>query len=407
MNKEGHAPAGDGCYDMCGKYHRWRLTTKDPITGENRVKTIKAKSMAKLHERVAAWKTENLGDGAAPYGARNVKVADWVETWLNSLEGKLADRSVYYYRVLSDKYIVAKFGKKLIGNVSQLELQLYFDSLAKTLAPASLATVRYLFSSCFAKATRLGVIPRNPVRFTDTPQLNKPDLKILDEADVAKILEVAKDGTYNAQLHGEAKKFMMLRNYLVLLLAVASGMRQGEILGLQWNCVDFDQAKLEVRHSLQFLPNNKKLKAPKNGKPRIVAIPHSVADELRKWKEAQAAFAEKFRGIYVNAMDLVFTNQKGNCVNGSYFSGWVFKEICRAAGVEGARFHDLRHFWASSALSKGVNIVAVSSQLGHSSTNITFQKYTHVLERSRDELRNMLDDNPLFTGGDAEKKGAC
>ena len=407
MNKEGHAPAGDGCYDMCGKYHRWRLTTKDPLTGENRVKTIKAKSMAKLHERVTAWKTENLGDGAAPYGARNVKVADWVETWLNSLEGKLADRSVYYYRVLSDKYIVAKFGKKLIGNVSQLELQLYFDSLAKTLAPASLSTVRYLFSSCFAKATRLGVIPRNPVRFTDTPQLNKPDLKILDEKDVEAILRVAKDGTYNAQLHGEAKKFMMLRNYLVLLLAVASGMRQGEILGLTWNCVDFDQAKLEVRHSLQFLPNNRKLKAPKNGKPRIVAIPHSVADELRKWKEAQAAFAEKFRGIYVNDMDLVFTNHKGNFVNGSYFSAWIFHEICKAAGVEGARFHDLRHFWASSALSKGVNIVAVSSQLGHSSTNITFQKYTHVLERSRDELREMLDDNPLFSGGDAEKKGAC
>ncbi len=86
MNKKGHAPAGDGCYDKCGDYHRWCLTTKDPLTGENRVKTIKAKSMAKLQERVTAWKTENLEDGAAPYGARNIKVADWVERWLNSLE---------------------------------------------------------------------------------------------------------------------------------------------------------------------------------------------------------------------------------------------------------------------------------------------------------------------------------
>lgn len=128
-----------------------------------------------------------------------------------------------------------------------------------------------------------------------------------------------------------------------------------------------------------------------------MAIPHSVADELRKWKEAQDAFAEKFRGLYVNDMDLVFTNHKGNFVNGGYFSDWIFKEICKAAGVEGARFHDLRHFWASSALSKGVNIVAVSSQLGHSSTEITFQRYTHVLERSRDELREMLDENPLFS----------
>ena len=184
-------------------------------------------------------------------------------------------------------------------------------------------------------------------------------------------------------------------------------MRQGEILGLQWDCVDFDKAKLEVRHSLQYLPNNRSLKAPKNGKPRSVAIPHFVADELKKWKEAQDAYAEKFRGVYANTMNLVFTNQEGNFVNGNYFSGHIFNEICKVAGVEGARFHDLRNFWAFSAMSKGVNIVAVSSQLGHSSTDITFQRYTHVLERSRDELRSMLDDNPLFTGGDAEKKGAC
>ena len=397
MNKAGHAPARDGCYDMCGKYHRWRLTTKDPLTGENRVKTIKAKSMAKLQQKIDAWKAENLGDGGAPFGARNVKVADWVENWLASLEGKLADRSVYYYRMMSNRYLVEKFGNKMIGNVSQLEMQMYFDSLAKTLAPASLATLRCIFSACFTRAARLGIIPRNPVKLTDPPHIKKPELKILDEADVEKILEVAKEGTYNAQLRGEAKKFMMLRNYLVVLLAVASGMRQGEILGLTWNCVDLDKAKLEVRHSLQFLPNNRRLKAPKNGKPRVVAIPHSGADELRKWKEAQDAFAEKFRGLYVNDLDLVFTNHKGNFVNGGYFSDWIFKEICKAAGVEGARFHDLRHFWASSALSKGVNIVAVSSQLGHSSTEITFQRYTHVLERSRDELREMLDENPLFS----------
>ena len=156
-------------------------------------------------------------------------------------------------------------------------------------------------------------------------------------------------------------------------------------------------ARIEVRHSLQFLPNNKSLKAPKNGKPRAVAIPRSVADELRKWKETQDAYADRFKGIYINSMGLVFTNQNGGFVNGCGFSEFVFSEICKAAGAEKARFHDLRHFWASSALSKGVNVVAVSAQLGHSSTDITFKKYTHVLERSRDELREMLDENPLFS----------
>ena len=407
MNKAGHAPAGDGCYDMCGKYHRWRLTTKDPLTGENRVKTIKATSLAKLQKKVDAWKLENLADGSAPYGARNVRVADWVGRWLDSLEGKLAARSVYSYKSLADRYIVAKFGNKLIGSVSQLELQLYFDSLAKTLSPSSLSKIRSVFLGCFGKATRLGVIPRNPVKFTDSPHIKKPELKILDESDVKKILEVARDGSYKAPYRGEARKYAMYRNYLIVLLAVASGMRHGEILGLTWDCVNLDKAALEVRHTLQYLPRDRRLKEPKNGKPRAVAIPHSVAAELRKWKEEQDAYADRFKGLYINAMNLVFTNESGGFVNGNAFSGHIFSTICKAVGVEGARFHDLRHFWASSALSKGVNVVAVSSQLGHSSTEITFQRYTHVLERSRDELRNMLDDNPLFTGGDAEKKGAC
>lgn len=408
MNKEGHAPAGDGCYDMCGRYHRWRLTTKDPITGENRVKTIKATSLAKLHKKVDAWKEENLESGAAPYGARNVKVADWVERWLTSLEGKLTARTVYCYRKLSDRYIVAKFGSKPIGSITQLDLQMHFDALAKDLSQASLATLRCVFSACFSRATRLGIIPRNPVKFTDPPRrTKKPELRILDEADVAKILEVAKDGNYKAPRLGRAYEYAMRRNYLIILLAASAGMRQGEILGLTWDSVDFDGARLEVRHSLQYLPNDRRLKAPKNGKARVAAIPRPVADELRKWKEMQDAFAEKFRGIFVNAMNLVFTNENGGFVNGGSFSCYIFGEVCKAAGVEGARFHDLRHFWASSALSKGVNVAAVSAQLGHSSTDITFQRYTHVLERSRDELRSMLDENPLFSGGDAEKKGAC
>ncbi len=407
MNKPGHAPAGDGCYDMCGAYYRWRLTTKDPLTGENRVKSIKAKSMAKLQKKVDAWKLENLADGSAPYGSRNVKVADWVERWLDSLGGKLAARSLYSYKSLADRYIVAKFGNKSIGNVSQLELQLYFDSLAKTLAPSSLSKIRSIFLGCFGKAARLGVIPRNPVKFTDSPRLKKPELKILDETDVGKILETARDGSYNAPYRGETRKYALHRNYLVVLLAAASGMRQGEILGLTWDCVDLPGARLEVRHTLQYLPRDRRLKDPKNGKPRVVAVPRSVADELRKWKEEQDAFADRFKGLYVNAMGLVFTNESGGFVNGNAFSSHIFSAICKAAGVEGARFHDLRHFWASSALSKGVNIVAVSAQLGHSSTEITFQRYTHVLERSRDELRSMLDENPLFSGGDAEKRGAC
>ena len=74
--------------------------------------------------------------------------------------------------------------------------------------------------------------------------------------------------------------------------------------------------------------------------------------------------------------------------------------IIVAAGLSGTRFHDLRHFFASSMLARGVSIMAVSEHLGHSSIDITLRRYTHVLERSRDEMKEMLNANPLFGARD-------
>lgn len=376
--------------------YRWRIGIYNPVEKKTAYKSIKAKSRAALEAKVEEWKKENSENGILPPLPQRLTVEQWAEIWFQTIENRLAYGTVYHYKFTIKRHLLPSFGKQWISQVSPLDLQRYFDGLLKNLSPVTVATIRAHMSMCFEAAVRLGVISKNPVKQTLHVKNRKPDLKILEESEVERLLAVAKSGEYFRPPKDESAVFNLKRNYLVVLIAVATGMRQGEIFGLTWPCVDVVALKIEVKHSLQDLPNSRVLKAPKNGKSRIITIPDHVADELKEWREFQANYAAQFKGFYENPENLVFTKSKGGYISAANFSEWDFRAMLVAAGLSGTRFHDLRHFFASSMLARGVSIMAVSEHLGHSSIDITLRRYTHVLERSRDEMKEMLNANPLF-----------
>lgn len=396
-----HRTRGTGSYDKVidakgNTLYRWRIGIFNPLEGKTQYKSIKAKTKPALDEKVKAWKAENEVNGTLPPLPKRLTVQKWVEIWLQTTKRKISDGTFYSYNCTAKNYIIPNFGKKWVGQLSPLDLQRFFDGLLNSVSPNTAARIREHFNVCFELAFRLGVISRNPVKQTFPPKKNKAELKILDENDIARLLDVAKSGEYLKEPHSKVGVYNCKRNYLMILLAVSSGMRLGEILGLTWPCVNISDAKIEVKHSLQDLPKNRILKSTKNGKNRIIVIPESVAEELKKWREFQDDFAEQYKGFYDNPLNLVFSNPRGGFTGKSHFGVWDYLAIRKAAGLEGSRFHDLRHFFASSALARGVSVMAVSEQLGHSSINITLERYTHVLERSRDEMKEMLNANPLF-----------
>ena len=402
---------GTGSYDKVtdangNTLYRWRIGIFNPLDGKTHYKSIKAKTRAALNEKINAWKEQNASDcGALPPLPQRLTVQKWVDIWIQTIKGKLADGTVHCYTSTANKYILPTFGNQWIGQVSPLDLQRFFDNLLSNISPNSVAIIRAHFCSCFEVAVKLGVISKNPVKQTIPPKKKKVELKILDEKDVSKLLAVAKSGEYFSQPRNEAEAFNRKRNYLIVLLAVSSGMRIGEILGLTWSCVDLASAKIEVKHSLQAMSQNRILKSPKNGKQRTITIPSSVAQEMEEWRQFQADFAERFNIIYKNPMNLVFTHFRGGFISETNFTQLDYRAMRNVAELKETRFHDLRHFFASNALSRGASVMAVSEQLGHSSIKITLDRYTHVLERSRDEMKEILDANPLFqVGKDADKE---
>ncbi len=217
-------------------------------------------------------------------------------------------------------------------------------------------------------------ITRNPIKQKDSPRMTKKNIRFLKEEEVERILAVAKSGAYGHEPIDDSEDFIIYRNYMIILLAVTSGMRHGEILGLTWPCVD--GVRIEVKHSLLYLQHPPVLKGPKSGLSRTIEIPVAVAKEMKAWQEYQADYAARYKGLYQNHLNLVFTNVQGEAVNWHGFTS-TFRNMIAAAGLDNFSFHDLRLYWGSAALSKGMPAKAVAKHLGHNNVNIPLLIYTH------------------------------
>ncbi len=184
------------------------------------------------------------------------------------------------------------------------------------------------------------------------------------------------------------------------VLAVTTGLRQGELLGLSWEDVDLDSGVLRVRRTLQALGFPKgapaTLTEPKTPRSRrSVKLTAMAVEALKEHRQRQdeerqvAGDAWKDRG-------LVFPTQVGTPVNYANLNHRSFKPLLKRAGLPNIRFHDLRHTCATLLLSKGVHPKIVSDVLGHASVAITLDTYSHVIPGLGDAAAGAMND--MFEG---------
>jgi integrase len=190
--------------------------------------------------------------------------------------------------------------------------------------------------------------------------------------------EAHRDNRQRSETH---KRASALSRITAVRVALATGLRRGEILGLTWGCLSVDDGLVQVRKSL--CTETGELKEPKTTNSiRDVAIDRQTALEIARWKKIQAEYLLGF-GIAQNASTPVITNEVGGFMDGRKMDAW-WREFRKRQGFDGLRFHDLRHVHATLLVSSGLNIKAVSKRLGHSSVAITLDLYSHA-QREDDE----------------------
>ena len=176
----------------------------------------------------------------------------------------------------------------------------------------------------------------------------------------------------------------------LFIVAMFTGMRQGELLGLSWDCVDFQTGIITVKQQLQCTDGHYFLETPKSGKNRTILPASIVMDALRNQQQRQQREQALAGGIWENKFNLVFTDATGkHLVRRTVVKH--FKKITERAGIsEDARFHDLRHSFAVTSLYAGDDIKTVQANLGHATAQFTLDIYGHVTQKMRQDSANRM-----------------
>jgi integrase len=219
------------------------------------------------------------------------------------------------------------------------------------------------------QALKWGMIQRNPCDAVDAPRVPKREIAALDSDQVSKFLKAAKSDRLCA----------------LYVLAVATGLRQGELFALRWSDVDLKRKVVSVRYTLVETPSERFLAEPKSTKSRRqVDLPQFAVDSLLDHRKRM--LAEGFA-----AVEWVFCDTHGGQLRRSNVIRNSFKPILKKAKLSGMRFHDLRHTSATLLLSQGVHPKIVQERLGHSQISLTLDTYSHVLPTMQLEAASKLD----------------
>lgn len=184
-------------------------------------------------------------------------------------------------------------------------------------------------------------------------------------------------------------------------LALYSGLRQGELLALTWNDINFDKCYIDVNKTIVDIPNKtiagrgkneKVIQTPKTKSSiRIVNIPKSIITMLLEYKDKQAEILGPYQHLQrFKNLDLIFCSKYGNYLDGSKIRK-RFKSVLIDNNIEPRKFHNLRHTYATRLFELGESPKTVQKLLGHSTLSITMDTYTHVLEDMKQKAVNKLD----------------
>jgi integrase len=290
-------------------------------------------------------------------------------------------------------YELGQYAVRLFGSVplDQLDTMRLADELArladhggrttkehpegKPLAPKTVRHIAFAVQQCLEQAVDWDLIPKNPMKKVKKPKVPRRRPKVVDKSG------------FDALLRQTAG----LAVWPVIVLGMATGMRRGELLALQWTDIDFDRATLEVSKSLEETKKHGlRIKGTKSGEVRRFSVPADVLDMLRDHKREQDHQREMCGDGYAN-LDLVFWRPDGHYYNPDKL-GVRIRRAMQTAGLAGVSLHSLRHSHASELLSQGAPITAVAERLGHASPNITLGIYSHALPADNAAAAKLWND---------------
>ncbi|MCC5911411.1 MAG: site-specific integrase [Clostridiaceae bacterium] len=310
--------------------------------------------------------------------SKNMKVADYLEKWLQDYaKHKVAPKTYRSYHDTVHIHLNPKIGHYKLEKLSPTIIQSYYTWCIENteLSNTSINYNHKILKQALNQAVKWQLLIRNPCLAVEPPKKEKHKVEVLNEEEINKLLDACKDEVI----------------YLPIFLAITTGMRRGEIAGLEWKNVDFKENMLYVEKALQRIDGELQLVAPKTQKSnRPVALFDSVVAALKNHKKQQRK-NRKALGDDCIINDFVCTWEDGRIIDPDYISN-AFNRLTKKLDIPKRRFHDLRHTHATLLLKEGVHPKVVSERLGHSQISITLDIYSHVIPSMQKDAVEKIKD---------------
>jgi integrase len=301
-------------------------------------------------------------------------LAAWLEAWNERRRDQLRPHSRKTDASMTRNYVLPHLGDLRLDELDRRTLERTYARLlaagghrGRALSPKTVRNVHVMLKTALKDACQAGLLEANPAEKARPPRLDpaavelRADPRVWTGEEAAAFLRSVDDHPWRALWH----------------LAIGTGARRGELVGLRWVDVRLEDAEVRIRRSLSVVNGEVALLPTKTARPRVLCIADSVVDAMSRHRdehERKRVSAPTWRQRW----DLVFTDDTGGHVPPAAVSR-VWRRLLADVAVPNLRFHDLRHTHASLLLALGVPMKVVSERLGHSTIRMTLDTYAHLL----------------------------
>jgi integrase len=331
-----------------------------------------AEALDKLHVAQEQQRQGKLATGPQQ------TVKQFLEDWLEKVHRfKIRYNSLTTYRHLLKNHVLPALGHLKLRNLTAYDIEtLYSKMQQKKLKAETIRGVHRVLHKAFGDAVRWKRLPHNICDDVQQPSEEEFEMQLLTEEQAKVLIETVKGTPLEA----------------IIPLALGTALRGGEILGLLWSHIDFEEKSLTVKQTAYRVEGEGIVTSePKTTESKSkILLPQFVVDVLLLHRERQTHMRLK-AGDKWEEHDLVFPNSKGKFMTYQYYFGDKFKKMLKKANLPEMRFHDLRHSCATILLEMGVHPKLVQNLLRHAKLATTMDRYSHVRPKMQRKVMDDLD----------------
>lgn len=336
--------------------------TVHTVAGAKR-KTLYGRTRAEVSSKLSKALADR--DGGLVFDAGSLTVGEYLDRWLkDSVKDTVRPSTYERHEGIIRIHLKPALGRIKLKALTPAHVQgFYRGRLDSGLSPATVNKIHVILHKALSQAVKWSLVPRNVTEAVQAPRPAPEEMSPLDKDQTLALLSAASEDRLEA----------------LYVLAVSTGMRQGELLGLSWKDVDLERGIISVRRTLTRTGSRLGLGEPKTkNSRRMVQLTKIATVALRTHRKRQMKERLAYAGLWKDH-DLVFATQTGTLINPTNLIKRSFRPLLEKADLPKIRFHDLRHTAATLLFAQDIHPKYVQELLGHANIGITLDTYSHML----------------------------